>query len=154
MANVPANTIPQVVYKAYKVEVNGIPLPAQFWYLGSPYSKYKDGLEAAFRIVAENAALLIKNRINVHCPICHTHPIAEYGKLDHRNHDLWLPADQPFIDHAKGLIILKMDGWDESVGLNFEIDEFHKSGRPVIFMNPGEIPVDLLFEEGRICSIG
>ena len=67
-----------------------------FWYMASPYSLYHEGLEAAFVHASKYAARLIMARIPVHCPICHTHPIAAFGELDPRD-PLWLEADRPFI---------------------------------------------------------
>lgn len=107
-----------------------------YWYLGSPYSKYMHGTEAAWSSVCLQAAVLIRRGISVYSPIAHTHPIAEHGRLDPLDHDIWLPVDRPLMDAAKGLIVLKLEGWSRSYGLAHEIEVFASAGKPVIYMTP------------------
>lgn len=111
-----------------------------FWYVASPYSKYPAGQEAAFREAARATAILTKHGIPAYSPISHTHPLAEHGDIDPLDHAFWMKADEPFMRAAKGLIVLTMEGWKQSVGVQFEIDEFVKAGKPVIYCAPGEIP--------------
>lgn len=115
-----------------------------FWYLASPYSKYPHGTAAAYIEACRNAGLLIRHKIPVFCPIAHTHPVAEFSGLPLDDHRIWLPADQPFIDAAHGIIVLKMESWATSYGVSYEIVEFRKAGKPIIFMEPGEVPEELL----------
>ena len=105
-----------------------------YWYLASPYSKYPQGLEAAFIEVSKAAAQLIKQGVRIYCPISHSHPIAIYGKIDPLDHSLWLAADKPFMDGARGLIVLKMDTWENSFGIGVEIEAFKAAGKPIQYM--------------------
>jgi hypothetical protein len=102
-------------------------------YLGSPYTKYASGLDAAFQDVCAIAADLIKEGVKVYSPIAHTHPIAIHGNLDPRNHDIWLPFDQAMMNAADAMVIADMDGWRESYGVRFEIETFQRAGKPVYF---------------------
>lgn len=102
-----------------------------FWYLGTPYSKYPSGLDEAFKDAARAAAHLVRGGVRVYSPIAHTHPVAIYGGIDPFDHDVWLPADRPFMDAACGLIVVKMPSWRESYGLKVEIDTFEAAGKPV-----------------------
>jgi nucleoside 2-deoxyribosyltransferase len=102
-------------------------------YLGSPYTKYATGLDAAFQDVCAIAAELLKEGVKVYSPIAHTHPIAIHGNLDPRNHDIWLPFDQAMMDAADAMVIADMDGWRESYGVRFEIETFQRAGKPVYF---------------------
>lgn len=102
-------------------------------YLGSPYTKYRTGLDAAFRDVAAIAAQMLHEGVRVYSPIAHTHPIAIHGNLDPRNHDIWLPFDQAMMDAADAMCIADMDGWRESYGVQYEIDYFRRQGKPVYF---------------------
>lgn len=115
-----------------------------YWYLASPYSKYPAGLVAAFEEVSRNAGVLAKAGIAVFSPIAHTHPVAIYSGLDPLDHSLWLPFDKPMMDGAKGMIALKMDSWETSFGMKVEADNFQALGKPVIYMEPGSIPAELL----------
>jgi hypothetical protein len=114
-----------------------------YFYLATPYSKYPDGLQAAFVEAAANAAVLIRRGLRVYSPIAHTHPIAAAGKIDPLDHKIWLPADAPFMAHAHGLIICKMDGWATSFGIRQEIDEFEVADKPIFMMEPGIFPAAL-----------
>ena len=105
-----------------------------FWYVASPYSKYPHGLDEAFRRIAINTAELILEGVPVYSPICHTHPIAKYGKIDPYNHDIWLPADKPMMDAAYGLLVIKMVGWEESYGISEEIKHFTSLSKPIVYM--------------------
>ena len=109
----------------------------EFWYLGSPYSKYPDGILAAFEEVCRIAALFAKAGIPVYSPIAHTHPIALHGTLDPFDHDMWLPFDEPMLLAAKGLIICEMRGWQVSRGLFYEVERFKAMGKPIRYFDPG-----------------
>jgi len=115
-----------------------------YWYLATPYSKYPDGITTAFRVACEQTALLVRARIPVFCPIAHTHPIALEGGIDPYDHTIWIPADKPLMEGAKGLIFCKLPSWEISYGMGVERDFFLSVGRPVIDMTPGVVPHELL----------
>jgi len=109
-----------------------------FWYLATPYSKYPDGLQAAWDMACCAAADLIRAGIKVYSPIAHTHPIALAGKMDPLDHNIWLPADQPMMDAACGLIVYRAASWEISKGIAHEISAFERAGKPVIYLDPGK----------------
>lgn len=115
-----------------------------FWYLATPYSRYPDGLEEAFKIACKAAGLLIEAKVRVYSPIAHTHPIAIHAGIDPKAHDIWLPADQPFMDAARGLIVLRAASWEISYGIGEEIKEFTKIGKPIHYFDPWTIPQEVL----------
>lgn len=108
-----------------------------FTYLGSPYSLYKAGHNEAARIVATAAASIMAKGLRVYSPIAHGHFVSQHGKLL-QTWDFWKAQCQPMIDAASSLIVLRMDGWTESVGLNYEIDEFTRARKPVLYLHPSE----------------
>ncbi len=120
-----------------------------FFYLASPYSKYPGGRLEAFHKACYNAALLMMVRIPVFCPIAHTHTIGAAIPRVFDTHDFWMAADKPFIQLAHGLIVLEMEGWQESEGVQFEIKCFREALKPVIPMTPGEVPSVLLEQAMR-----
>lgn len=109
-----------------------------YWYVGSPYSKYHLGLEAAALMVAKETARVIEAGIPAFSPIAHGHVLAVVGGLDPLDYKIWLPLNRPFMDGACGLIVLMMHGWEESVGLTAEIQAFREALKPVLYMNLGE----------------
>lgn len=111
-----------------------------YWYLGSPYSKFPRGLDAACECVCKAAAQLIRAGVPVFSPIAHSHAVAEAGDIDALDHAIWLPADEPLMKAAGGLIVLMMDTWEVSFGLSREIKHFIEAGKPVVYMSPGLPP--------------
>lgn len=104
-------------------------------YVGTPYSKYHRGIEAAYVEACKAAAALIKSGFNVFCPIAHTHGPAIFGGIDPLDHTIWMDADAPFIQGASALVVVKMTGWEESFGLQQEIQAFKAAGKPVLYMD-------------------
>ena len=118
-----------------------------YYYLATPYSKYPGGIEAAFQMACRQAAILIKAKVPVYCPIAHTHPIAVQNDMDPFDHGIWLPADTPMMLAASGLIIVKAPTWELSYGIAEERKVFAVAGKPIVWME-----VDVLPEE--FCLVG
>lgn len=118
-----------------------------FFYLATPYSRFKGGIEAAYRAACEQQALLIRAGIPTFCPISHTHGAAIHGRIDPLDHKIWMPADEPFMHAARGLIFCMLPSWEISYGMNVELATFQGAGKPVVWMTPGEVPVELLVKE-------
>ena len=105
-------------------------------YLATPYSKFKDGLDAAFEAAsALNCRLMIEG-VNAYSPIVQTHPMAKYGNVDPRNHSIWLKFDEVMMERSDSLVVAMMDGWGDSFGISYEIDFFRKAEKPVFYINP------------------
>ena len=124
-----------------------------FYYLATPYSKYADGIEAAFRAAAEQTALLIRAGVPVYSPIAHTHPVAIHGDIDPYDHTIWLKADRAFMDAACGLIICTLPGWRDSYGIEQERQTFEKAGKPIYLMEPGIVPDEVLPTQRQIVGL-
>ena len=107
-----------------------------FFYLATPYSAHPDGFETAFQEACLATAELIRAGIPVFSPIAHTHPVAKAGRMDLADHTIWLPADQPMMDAAVGVIVVRMPGWDKSRGIAHEIETFRTAGKPVLYIDP------------------
>jgi len=100
-------------------------------YLGSPYSKYAGGIEAAFRDVCGIAGRLLQEGVKVYSPIAHTHPIAIHGNVDPLNHDIWLPFDKAMMDACDAMCVAMMPGWNESYGVQYEIVTFVDANKKI-----------------------
>lgn len=109
----------------------------RFWYLATPYTNYPEGRHAAFEMACDCAARLVLEKVGVFCPIAHSHPIADHLMPHHAtDHDLWMGVDQPFMEAAVGLIVVKADGWQESRGVTKEIEHFTAACKPIIYWHP------------------
>ena len=111
-----------------------------YWYLATPYSKYPEGPEAAWKEASKQAAICFKAGISVFCPIAHTHSIAIEGDLA-GDYKMWNAFDVAMMNSAKGLIVCKMKSWDISYGIEKEIEYMASvCHKPVKFMVPGIAP--------------
>lgn len=108
-------------------------------YVGTPYSKWADGLDAAFVEASKLTARLMQAGLKVYSPIAHTHPLAVYGNIDPLDHSIWLPFDGAMMDKADAMIVAMMDGWETSKGVRHEIEVFTEAGKPVFFLNPADL---------------
>jgi Domain of unknown function (DUF1937) len=115
-----------------------------YYYLSTPYSLYPGGLDAAFNLAIDARGLLVEAGIPVFSPIIHSHPVAMRCGLDPHDHALWLPVEEPIMWGASGLILLRAKSWEISYGMRVEREYFESVGKPIVWMDPGDVPVELL----------
>lgn len=91
-------------------------------YLATPYSHDDpDVRQWRFRVAAYESSLLMNQGFQVFSPICHSHPIAVAGGLP-TGWDYWEPYDRKMMSICDHMHILRLPGWQSSVGLNAEMD--------------------------------
>jgi nucleoside 2-deoxyribosyltransferase len=104
-------------------------------YLASPYSHSDPAVrEARFQQVCRAAAALIRTGHPAFSPIAHSHPIAAYG----------LPTDWAYwerdarlhLNASAEVVVLTLDGWQQSVGIAAEIAIAAELGKPVRYLSP------------------
>lgn len=105
-------------------------------YVASPYSKYPEGIEAAFREVSRVTGKLLQAGVKGYSPIAHTHPIALYAEIDPYDYDVWLPFDGAMMAASAAMVVVKMTGWDNSFGINHERDVFNAANKPIFELDP------------------
>ncbi len=104
-------------------------------YVGTPYTRYKGGIERAFVDACKITARLIELGLNVYSPIAHTHPIAVHGGLNPVDLTLWLDFDAAMMMKADAMIVARLPGWKESSGVRHEIDVFTLAKKPVFHLD-------------------
>lgn len=114
-----------------------------FWYLATPYSKYPQGRDEAFREACRQAGLLTNAGLVVFSPIAHSHPLVEYGGVSGTDFAAWERFDKAMIAASQGCIVCMMTGWQDSIGMQKEIALFKEARKPVIYMTPGKVPDEL-----------
>ena len=105
-----------------------------FLYLATPYSKHPEGIDAAFRYACHAAGRLLSRGVKAFSPIAHSHPIAIHGNVDPLSHEIWLAADRPFMQAARGMIVVMMPGWETSYGVQQEIAAFNEMQKPIHYL--------------------
>ncbi len=106
-------------------------------YLASPYT-HPDPVvrEARFRAVCRQTAAMLRSGIQVFSPIAYTHALVEHGLPV--EWAFWEEFDRAFLKRSWEVWVLKLDGWQESVGVQAEIRLARKLGKPVVFVEVGE----------------
>lgn len=112
-----------------------------FWYLATPYTLFKRGRHNAFLHACEVAAKCMKRGVAIFSPIAHSHPLSDFGGIDETDLNFWLEQDQPLIDAAVGCLVCMLDGWRESSGVAYEIEEFRKAKKPYFFLDPQTLEI-------------
>lgn len=118
-----------------------------YWYVCSPYSKYADGRHAAYDEICRIMRVFRSSDIPAFSPIEHGHRIAKETGLDPLDHKIWMPVFEPIMTRAKGLVVAKMTGWEDSHGLQQEIIYFQSAKKPIKYLDP-----ELLLLDGRSFS--
>lgn len=116
------------------IEIKDITMIDGYWYVATPYSKYGDGIDIAFEDACLATAFLINKGLNAFSPIVHSHPLCTVGGLNPFDFKLWMKVDKELMDGAAGLIVIEMDGWKESVGVQEEIQEFKKQDKAIYYL--------------------
>lgn len=125
-------------------------------YLASPYlyrkpkneGETEDDYEGRCKLVQElryqqaidaTAELMKKEKV-VYSPIVATHPIAVKHKLP-MGSEYWMKFDRVIIAKCDELYVLKLDGWEESLGVQEEIQIARKMGIPVKYLDTFSKPI-------------
>lgn len=113
------------------------------FYLATPYSKYEEGIEAAYQDAASMLGFLLTKGWHIFCPIVHSHTMSKFDFMKpFHNHNFWLNnVDKPFLDKCDGIIVCKMAGWKESTGIDWEINYMTAKEKPILYTNWMEEPV-------------
>jgi len=108
-------------------------------YLASPYSHPDAAVrETRFRDACRAAAKLMRLGHVVFSPIAHGHCICEHGlPTDWR---FWEPFDRSQLERCDEVVVLMLDGWRESVGVQAEIQIADEVGKPVRYLAPDWSP--------------
>ncbi len=111
-----------------------MPSDRQLIYLAAPYSSPEPTVRRArFKVVNETAARLMAAGEPVFSPVTHGHCLMEAaGGFDQA---LWNRYDSRAIfPVCKRLVVLKLDGWEESVGVRAEIAIASEMGLAIEYM--------------------
>lgn len=86
-------------------------------YVATPYSHVETSvMEQRFEEACKITYTLLEQGFVVYSPIVHCHPIAVRFGLP-RGIDFWEKFDRQMIMSAESILIVKMDGWEQSKGI-------------------------------------
>lgn len=121
-------------------------------YLASPYTHEEEAVRIErFRTACLVAARLIREGKHVFSPIAHSHPIAEHGlPIDA---DYWMKWNLEMMGTCCGMIVLRLEGWEASRGVEMELAKAREWGMPVEFLDPPTAATRSL-EAGYLNGVG
>jgi hypothetical protein len=108
-------------------------------YLASPYSSTNPGL-VQFRYTETErvTAELLMYGIPVYSPIVHCHHLATAHGIP-TDAEFWYRYNMRMLSPAKKLLVLKLDGWEKSIGIRGEMDYARTHGKPIMYIAPHEV---------------
>jgi hypothetical protein len=110
-----------------------------YLYLASPYShENPEIMQLRYRCAMDATAVLLCTQITVYSPIVHCHEIGLIRSLP-KDFEFWRRHNYRMLSSAKKLLVLMLDGWENSIGVRAEIDYALIHGKPVIYAYPNEI---------------
>jgi hypothetical protein len=116
-------------------------------YLSSPYTDPELEVRAwRFCAACQAAAHLLRSGHLVFSPVAHTHPISLFGLPT--EWEFWERQDRALLERCDRLVVLMLDGWRESLGVQAEIRIAAELGIPTEYWDPDEIGVTL----GRVAK--
>ncbi|WP_375166540.1 DUF1937 family protein [Bradyrhizobium sp. USDA 4532] len=108
-------------------------------YLACPYTHSDPAVRRyRFESATRAAADLIKKGRIVFSPITMTHPIdiVLAGESNTLGSDYWVAFDEAFMEMCSEIVVLTLDGWEQSRGIQREIEYFKDRRRPIQYMDP------------------
>lgn len=102
-------------------------------YLATPYTRYKDGPEMAYREAVRITGELLKRGLPVYSPIVHWHPCVPHAGADYADHDYWTAVCAPMLKRSDALLVAMLPGWDKSKGVHVEIKHFEQRCKPIFY---------------------
>lgn len=107
-------------------------------YLAIPYShKDEEVKELRYEIANCISAYLMRMGAIVFSPITHSHPLVKYGLPT--DYEYWKTQDESFMDTCASIIVITLDGYEESNGVNSEIMYMTNSDKPVHYLNLNDL---------------
>ena len=108
-------------------------------YLACPYSHPDETIrQRRYHLACRAAAKLMKAGIVVFSPLANTVPAIEFGGLELSHHG-FLRLDLPMLRRCDELLVLCLDGWQESIGVQQELGEAIAFHKPITTIKEHEI---------------
>ena len=114
-------------------------------YLAGPYTAKGEQAEtdlrkqltqgARFNMLTKFAAQIMAAELLVYSPITHSHPMTLHEALP-GTWAYWERMDREMLSICSELWIMKLDGWEDSEGLQHEIAIANRCEMPVVYIEP------------------
>lgn len=106
-------------------------------YLASPYSHPDPTVrERRFQAACRLAAAFLRAGMLVFSPIAHSHPLVEFGLPT--EWAFWEQHDREHLERCDEVVVLMLDGWRDSTGVQAEMRIARELGKPIRFLGVEE----------------
>ena len=123
----------------------------KLYYLASPYSHKNQFIQVyRYEAVIYAAATLTKMGFALLEPIGMSHEQSTRYELP-GGYEFWQTRDRTLIDHSDGVIVLRLPGWKNSVGVRDELEYCSSQGKPIYYIDLDDL---LSHEEIDLLSYG
>lgn len=103
-------------------------------YLASPYTHEDPAImEVRYEAVLFKTAELLRSFVAVYSPIVHCHELAKYHELP-RDYKFWEWYNSCMLEACSQLQVLCLPKWNRSDGVQSEIQEALRLGKPVSYI--------------------
>lgn len=110
-----------------------------YLYLASPYShEDPEVVEFRYKTTEYCTAVLLRQGVAVYSPIVHCHHLARAHGMP-TDAEFWQKYNQRMLSPARKLIVLQLDGWSESIGIQGEVDYARTHCKPILYRRLKEI---------------
>jgi len=107
-------------------------------YLASPYSSPDPAVrEVRFQAACRATAHLIRAGHAVFSPIVHSHPLTAFDLPI--EWAFWERCDRAFLERCCRMVVLTLEGWRQSVGVQAEIRLAAELEKPVSYLDPNSV---------------
>ena len=108
-------------------------------YLASPYAHPDAAVrQQRFHDACRATAALLDAGHVVFSPVVHSHPLVAYGLPG--DWAFWERVDREHLERCDDVVVLMLDGWRKSVGVEAEIRLATAFGKPVHYVDPAVLP--------------
>ena len=108
------------------------------YYLAVPYQGTEEEKKYRTEISLKAAAEFLRQGIHLFAPVIYVNKIAEELVLPslEKRRELIMPYLLEFLRASKGMILIQVDGWQKSWGIQQELKFCHETQIPVFTMDP------------------
>jgi Domain of unknown function (DUF1937) len=105
-------------------------------YLATPYTHPDEAVrEQRYHEALLAVKWLLREHMWVYSPIVHCHHLATCYRLPH-DAKFWWDYNSHMLSRADELMVLALEGWQDSMGVAQECDFAYQLNKPVRFMTP------------------
>jgi Domain of unknown function (DUF1937) len=111
-------------------------IPSKVIYFASPYSSSDiDVVNKRFESACKVVANLVSEGYVVFSPIIYGHTLVEWHKMP-SDWEFWRKFCQSFLVKCDEMVVYKLEGWEDSKGVQAEIELANQLGLNITYIEP------------------